>query len=565
MRRLLLAALAAALASPATAQAAAPILALAAVQPGMACEGLTVVRGVQITSFDVEVLDVIGRERASAARILVRVSGPAVDATGLGPGFSGSPILCAGADGVARNIGAISETVGEYGGRTALATPIEAILSQPAAPPAATRSSAGARSSIVGARSLAGPLTIAGVRPSLARPLVRAARKAGRVLIASPAATQASFAPPPLVPGAAASIGLTSGDIVIGAIGTIAYVDGPSVWLFGHELDAAGRRSLILQDATIHTVVNNPVGAEDLSTYKLGSPGNDRGTITSDGPSAVVGSLGAPPPSFSLRVTARDLDTGRLRGALTTVADESDVGQPTGSSPLAIVAAGAVAEAAAEVLSGAPARQSGELCMRVALRELRAPMRFCNRYVVDGMSQNALAGAAGSDAASGVAVLERYRFGALHPTSIEIGLRLRRGVQQAWLVGSDAPRIARRGHTIGLRLRLRRTGTGVRTTRVVRLRIPPDTPPGLQTVRLSGTAAESGGDPGADGDLSFLFGGPGDDDDAGPASVEELREAFTELARYDGVTASIRGAEIRVLRDPRLRITGQSSLRLLVR
>ena len=559
MRRLLLAALAAALVAPAAARAADPIMPLADVQPGMRCTGLTVVRGLQITSFDVEVVDVVDRGRAGAARILVRVSGPAVDATGLGPGFSGSPILCPGADGVARNIGAISETIGEYGGRTALATPIEAILAQPAraaAPPSARAS--------IGARSLAGPLTIAGVRPSLARAFVRAARKAGRVLIASPAAAQASFAPPPLVPGAAASVGLTSGDIVIGAIGTIAYVDGPSVWLFGHELDAAGRRSLILQDATIHTVVNNPVAEPDLSTYKLGSPGNDRGTITSDGPSAVVGSLGAPPPSFSLRVTARDLDTGRLRGALTTVADESDVGLPTGGSPLAIVAAGAVAEAAAEVLSGAPARQSGELCMRVALRELRAPMRFCNRYVVDGMSQNALAGAAGSDAASGVAVLERYRFGALHPTSIEIGLRLRRGVHQAWLVGSDAPRIARRGHTIGLRLRLRRTGTGVRTTRVVRLRIPRDTPPGLQTVRLSGTAAESGGDPGADGDLSFLFGGPGDDDDAGPASVEELREAFTELARYDGVTASIRGAEIRVLRDPRLRITA-SSLRLKLR
>ncbi|MGH2942771.1 MAG: hypothetical protein ACRDLN_08370, partial [Solirubrobacteraceae bacterium] len=158
MRRLL-AALVVALVVPAPARAADPILPLSDVQPGMRCTGLTVVRGLDVASFDVEVVDVVDRGRASA-RIVVRVSGSAVDATGLGPGFSGSPILCTGADGVTRNIGAISETIGEYGGRTGLATPIEAILAQQPLPPAGTRS-------VIGARSLAGPLTIAGLRPSL--------------------------------------------------------------------------------------------------------------------------------------------------------------------------------------------------------------------------------------------------------------------------------------------------------------------------------------------------------------------------------------------------------------
>ncbi len=276
----------------------------------MQCTGLSVVRGLEISQFGVEVVDVVDRGRAGAARILVRVSGPAIDATGLGPGFSGSPILCTGSDGIARNIGAISETIGEYGGRAALATPIEAILAQPQMPPAGTRS-------LIGARSLAGPLTIAACGRRSARALVRAARKAGRTLIASPAGTSAAFAPQPLAPGSSVSVGLTSGDIAIGAIGTVAYTDGQAVWIFGHEMDGAGRRSLFLQDAWIHTVVNNPVAVQDVATYKLGSPGNDLGTVTSDGPDRVIGVLGALPASFPLRVTAKDLDSGKVRSAVT--------------------------------------------------------------------------------------------------------------------------------------------------------------------------------------------------------------------------------------------------------
>ena len=142
MRRLLLAALAAALVAPASASAADPIMPLGDVQAGMRCTGLTVVRGTAITSFDVEMLDVIDRQRPEVARILVRVSGPAVDADGLGPGFSGSPIYCPGADGVARNIGAISDGIGEYGGKVGLATPIEPILAEPVQPPSSRRARA---------------------------------------------------------------------------------------------------------------------------------------------------------------------------------------------------------------------------------------------------------------------------------------------------------------------------------------------------------------------------------------------------------------------------------------
>ena len=61
---------------------------LAEVRAGMKCTGLSVVRGTAISEFDVEVIDVIsGDSAAPGARILIRVSGPAVDATGVGPGL----------------------------------------------------------------------------------------------------------------------------------------------------------------------------------------------------------------------------------------------------------------------------------------------------------------------------------------------------------------------------------------------------------------------------------------------------------------------------------------------
>jgi hypothetical protein len=559
MRRLLLAALAAALVAPAGAEAAAPIMPLSEVRAGAQCTGLTVVRGTDVSSFDVEVLDVIAPERPQTARILVRVSGPAVDATGIGPGFSGSPVLCPGADGVDRTIGAISETIGEFGGRTVLATPIEAILAQPPEPAAALPA-------VPGARTLAAPLTIAGLSPSLAASFTRAARNAGHVLISSPAGPRVAFAPQPLVPGSAAVAGVTAGDISIGALGTIAYVDGPTVWMFGHPLDGAGRRSLFLQDAFIHTVINNPIAVPDVSTYKLSSPGNDAGMITSDGPSAVVGRLGAPPPSFPLRVTARDLSTGRVTSSLTRIADEGDVGLPAGISPLGLAGTAAVAEAAGTVLAGAPARQSGDMCVRVTLRELRAPLRFCNEYAVDGVVPNSLAGAAVVDMAAAVSVLDTYRFGTLHPTAVEVALRARAGLAQAFITGATVPSRVRRGHMLRVRLHMRHTGTGARSTRTIRVRVPLATPRGSRTLRLAGPPADVGGNPDDPGDLSVVFEEPDTGEDPGPRSLAELRDAFAALGRSYGVTATFAGGSKRqVDRDPRLRITGQARVHVTVR
>ena len=564
MRRPLLAALAAALVAPVSASAAEPIMPLSQVQPGARCSALTVVRGTAITSFAVEVLDVIDRERPQSARILIRVSGPAVDATGIGPGFSGSPILCPDAAGVMRNIGAVSAGIGEFGGTVGLATPIEQILAEPIQPPSSARRTIARPPPLAGSRELVTPLTLSGVSPAVAAMFSRGARKAGRTLLTSAAAPRAVIAPQPLAPGAAVAVGLTSGDVEIGAIGTVAYTDGPNLWLFGHPLDGAGRRSLFLQDAYIHTVINNPVGAEDLSTYKLGAAGNDRGTVTSDGIDALGARLGALPPNYPVKVFARDLDTKRTSGLTTRVADEGDVGRPTGPSILGIAGGAAIAEAATRVLRGAPARQSGEMCVTITLRERKQPVRFCQHYAVAGGAANALAGSLASDFGQAAELIDGYEFGVLHVTNVEVGLRLRRGMRQAFITGVDAPSRARRGKKIKLRLQLRRTLTGARFTRTIRVRIPRDVKPGERTIRLAGADADAGADPDGESEVTIVI---GEEEDAPtpPRTVDEVAETIEALERYDGITATIGDDIIEAHRDDDLRISGDASVRIKIR
>src|SRR4051812_18264086 len=72
---------------PAVAHAGDPIMPLAQVRAGMHCTGYSVIRGTDISSFDVDVIDVLA---GPDAQILVKVSGPAVDASGIAEGFSGS-------------------------------------------------------------------------------------------------------------------------------------------------------------------------------------------------------------------------------------------------------------------------------------------------------------------------------------------------------------------------------------------------------------------------------------------------------------------------------------------
>lgn len=527
--------LAAAVPAPALAQGE-PTMPLDQVRQGMLCQAASVVRGTTISTFDIEVLDVVSGDRAAESpRILFRASGPAIDATGIGPGFSGSPIRCPDAAGTMRIIGAISEGIGEYGGKVALATPIEQILGEPVDPPAAaTRNAPLLRR----ARSLDGPLTISGVPAPLATRLRAAAARAKRPIVVTEALAPRSvfdFPVQPLVPGAAVAVGYATGAVTVGAVGTVAYVDGDRVWAFGHPLDGVGRRNLLLQDAYVYTVINNPVASGDLSTYKLAAPGHAVGTLTNDANSAVVGRVGALPTRFPLRVVATDRDTGKVRTQETVVADESALGLPTGGSPLALTAVAALGNAAFATLSGAPARQSGSLCLRVEVRELPKPMRFCNTYVGGGPGPNA---AMLADVTSAVSLLDSFEFGTLTITKVEANLKLSRAYPQAFIRRATAPASVRRGGTLRVRLSLQRS-RGAALTRTIAVKVPRGMPTGTRRLTLTGTDPDAGASLGDEltGVLDLSDSGE-DTEEQTPKTVAQLATAFGAFGRYDGITTS---------------------------
>lgn len=576
--RLLLAATVAATLVPAsTALAGDPIMPLSQVHSGMHCTGYSVVRGTTISTFDVDVVDVIdGVPGEDGARIIVTASGPAVDATGIGPGFSGSPIYCPDAANVQRNIGAISESIGDYGGRTVLATPIELMLSNSADPPkparaASSRRAAAARARIArkGTKPLSAPITISGVSARLGRALVRAGDKIGRPVIAVPAGPLGSFPPQTLRPGAAVSAGYSSGDLRIGAVGTVAYTDAGRVWAFGHSFEAAGARSLLLQDAYVFKVVNDPNASLTGGSYKLAVAGHDLGTLTNDAFSAIVGRIGALPQLTAISVTGTDQDTGATKQVNSTVADETDVDTPTGFTALGAVAPLAVAEAAGGVLRSSPGRLTGRMCLRITFRERpKRPARICNRYLSSailapdaGPLGNQVAFSAAIDALDAISLIEAYEGRTPHVSTVSADIKVRRGEQLAFLRSIKAPRRVHPGQRVRLRVKMQKVRGG-KLTRTYRVRIPGGLKPGRRTLKLVGFEQSSPDD----ALLELLLGDELDEGGPshGPTRLADLIDSIEALRRWDGVSLRMGGDERRAFKDDDLVITGRTQTRVRV-
>ncbi|MFL5170877.1 MAG: hypothetical protein ACJ8CX_09465 [Microvirga sp.] len=572
----------AALALPSVARAAGPpTMPLADVRAGAHCSAHSVLQGTTVSSFDADVVDVVaGSVTGEGPRILVRVSGPAVDATGIGPGFSGSPVVCPDAQGVPRIAGAIAESVGDQANRLALATPIEAVLGEPLSAADAARG----RSLRLGPRRPLEQLTLSGLAPWLARVATAGAARAGRTLLTVPSGPAAPFPAVDLQPGSAVAIGLAGGDLAAGAVGTVAYRDGSTVWAFGHPFTGSGRRSLLLQDAYVYGIVDVP--GQEGGSPKLAAPGPAVGTFSNDAADAVVGSLGAGPRTIPFDVVTRDADRGRTTGVHLDVADESALDDPAGSSPLRVVAALATAQAMGAGLDGAPAGQTARLCAAVRLRAARHALGFCNRYVtagggaglldgIAGTPGSAVAGLAAGDVDHLVSLLDGATFATPAVTSVRVDVSMLRGRRQAFLLGARGPARVRPGARVKVRLRLRRY-RGARTTRTIRVPVPRRLRPGPHLLALTGSPTDRGG---ADAALELLFasalggeGGSGTPDE-GASSLRQLVARSAAIHRFDGVRAAWLGRGARGHRpsqgsplptDGALRISGQASVLLQV-
>jgi hypothetical protein len=345
-------------------------------------------------------------------------------------------------------------------------------------------------------------------------------------------------------------------------VGTVAYVDGSTAWLFGHPFEGVGRRSLLLQSAYVYTVVGNPDPA--LGSYKLAAPGADIGTVTNDGLAAVVGQMGALPQTTDVRVTARDPDGARSDQTQVQVADESAVDLSAGYSPLSLVAPLAVSDASARILRSVPSRETGSMCVRITLAGQTEPLRVCNRYVTQ--LPGGVGGGMADDLANAILAIDDAEYAPLSVERLDAELDLRRGARQAYMLGASLPRTVRRGGLASVSLRARMLRGPIKRF-AFKLRIPHSLAPGEHVLTLSGPNADESGEIGGEvGDI-VIFDGSDEGDGAPARSFDELKSQIGQISRWDGVVARFSGAggaRARAYLDPDVRIGGTIKLRLRV-
>jgi hypothetical protein len=374
-----------------------------------------------------------------------------------------------------------------------------------------------------------------------------------------------------LRPGSAVSVGYSGGDLRLGAIGTVAYTDAGRVWSFGHSFEAAGARNLLLQDAYVYRVVNEPNAAFTGGSYKLAVAGHDVGTLSNDAFAAVVGTVGAMPRTTMVRAIGTDHDTGVQKTVETNVADETDVDNPTGFSPLGAVAPLAIAQATGGAMKSAPGRLTGRMCLRITFAERpKRPARFCNRYVSSGIFDpflgplgNPIASAAATDASAAFSLIEFYEGKTPHVANVHAEVETRRGERVAFLRRVEAPRRVKSGQAITLKVTMQRL-RGDNFTKRYRVNLPGGLKPGRRTLRLRGFEQEF-----SEEDILALLFGLEDEDGGGgangPARLNDLIASISALGQWDGVQLRMGGKTKRAFKDDDMLIVGSAETSVRVR
>jgi len=96
------------------------------------------------------------------------------------------------------------------------------------------------------------------------------------------------------------SVQLASGDLNIGADGTVTHIDGNKIYAFGHRFLSVGSTELPFARASVITLLANL-----SSSFKISSSGEWLGAITSDHNTAVAGELGRRPRMVPLSIAVK--------------------------------------------------------------------------------------------------------------------------------------------------------------------------------------------------------------------------------------------------------------------
>ena len=261
--------------------------------------GVTATAGNVLQRFDVEVLGVQHGAGNGFPLVLVRTSGPLIEATGgVAAGMSGSPVYIRTESGEAL-LGAIGYVFPDSDHTVALVTPINAMRSADgAATFALNLPGYGA------AVPVATPLLMAGATTRTAQLLEPLFQGRGVNLFPMQGGGGATASPDDsyeLTPGGAIAVALITGDVQMSAVGTITTLENGRILAFGHPLLGLGEAALPFVPAYVTSIV-----ASRQVPFKLANVGTRvLGAIDQDRPAAISGGVDQAPHMIPVSLSLR--------------------------------------------------------------------------------------------------------------------------------------------------------------------------------------------------------------------------------------------------------------------
>lgn len=298
------------LCTAAFASAALDIMPLSQVRAGQRGVGRTVFSGDNVEEFQVEILGVLSNTGPKEALILGRLSGWQLEHTGVMQGMSGSPVYIGG-----KLIGAVAMAFPYAKDPIAGIRPIEEMLRVDAMPGWRTEApaialykkgtglglemGAGALLPVPARREnvesrlteVATPMSFSGFTSSAIESFGPAMRGLGleprQGLSLGGAPDMRMGDPKKLRPGSMISVQLMTGDMSVGADGTVTAIDGDRVYAFGHRFLSLGPTELPFTRAEVITLLANV-----NTSFKISTARELMGIISQDRNTGVAGTVG---------------------------------------------------------------------------------------------------------------------------------------------------------------------------------------------------------------------------------------------------------------------------------
>jgi SpoIVB peptidase S55 len=283
--------------------------------------GKTIFQGNKIEDFQVEILGVLENVGPKQSLIIARISGGPLEHTGVMQGMSGSPVYIGG-----KLIGALAMAFPFSKDPIAAIRPIAEMLPVSNESPATRPNTTPPSSNLLAGLPRTEPIN--GQMIEIATPISFGGFTQGTIDYFAPRlkalgleprqgiglggkADNRMGDPSALHPGSMISVQLMTGDLGVGADGTVTHIDGDKVYAFGHRFMAVGPTGIPFTRSEVIALLPNL-----NSSFKISTPRELMGVISQDRSTSIAGVLGKRgnlvPVEISMNRGGKPLETYHL-------------------------------------------------------------------------------------------------------------------------------------------------------------------------------------------------------------------------------------------------------------